>query len=180
MEIYLVRHTETVCEKGICYGQSDVGIRAPYEAVFQEILEQLPEQGVLYTSPLQRCSILAQHIQKVKGIPIVAQEPRLKEMHFGDWELQAWNVIPRSVLDPWMNDFVNVAVPNGESFSDLDQRVWEFLDEELEKPNEKPLILVTHSGVIRSVLCRINKIPLQEAFTTPLDYGVVVKVEYTR
>jgi alpha-ribazole phosphatase len=71
-------------------------------------------------------------------------------------------------------------VPNGESFIDLDQRVWKFLDEELEKPNEKPLILVTHSGVIRSVLCRINKIPLQEAFATPLDYGVVVKVEYTR
>ena len=59
MEIYLVRHTETVCEKGICYGQSDVGIRAPYDAIFDAILEQLPEQGVLYTSPLQRCSILS-------------------------------------------------------------------------------------------------------------------------
>ncbi len=101
-------------------------------------------------------------------------------MHFGDWELQAWNAIPRTVLDPWMNDFVNVAVPNGESFMDLEKRVWEFLEEKLEKPNEKPLILVTHSGVIRSVLCRINNIPLQEAFATPLDYGVVVKVEYTR
>ncbi len=46
MEIYLVRHTETVCEKGICYGQSDVGIRAPYVTIFESILEQLPEQGI--------------------------------------------------------------------------------------------------------------------------------------
>ena len=180
MEIYLVRHTETVCEKGICYGQSDVGIRAPYDAIFESILEQLPEQGILYTSPLQRCSILAQHIQEAKGIPIVAEEPRLKEMHFGDWELQAWNAIPRTVLDPWMNDFVNVAVPNGESFMDLEKRVWEFLEEKLEKPNEKPLILVTHSGVIRSVLCKINNLPLQEAFTSKLDFGAVVKMELLR
>lgn len=180
MEIYLVRHTETVCEKGICYGQSDVGLRVPYDAIFASILEQLPEQGILYTSPLQRCSILAQHIQKAKEIPIVAEEPRLKEMHFGDWELQAWNAIPRTVLDPWMNDFVNVVVPNGESFMDLDQRVWDFLSLELENKHQKPLILVTHSGVIRSVLCRINNTPLQEAFATPLDYGVVVKVEFSR
>jgi alpha-ribazole phosphatase len=179
MEIYLVRHTETVCEKGICYGQSDVGIREPYDAVFASIVAELPDDAVLYSSPLQRCAILAKHIEKEKGIPIVAQEAKLKEMHFGDWELKAWNDIPREVLDPWMNDFVNVAVPNGESFIDLDQRVWEFLEKKLEKSNEKPLILVTHSGVIRSVLCRINNIPLQEAFATPLDYGVVVKVEYT-
>jgi alpha-ribazole phosphatase len=32
MEIYLVRHTETVCEKGIAI-QSDVEIATPYEAV---------------------------------------------------------------------------------------------------------------------------------------------------
>ena len=77
MEIYLVRHTETVCEKGICYGQSDVGIREPYSAVFENILKQLPQEAVLYSSPLQRCAILANHIKENTQIDSIIEDSRL-------------------------------------------------------------------------------------------------------
>jgi alpha-ribazole phosphatase len=177
MEVYLVRHTETVCEKGICYGQSDVGIREPYDAVFESILSQLPQNAILYSSPLQRCVLLANHIKENTQIDSVIQDSRLMEMNFGDWELKSWNDIPREVLDPWMEDFVTVNVPNGESFVDLDNRVRDFLNNEISKKHSKPLIIVAHSGVIRSVLCKINNLPLKDAFKTQLDYGVVIKVE---
>ena len=177
MEVYLVRHTETVCEKGICYGQSDVGIREPYSAVFENILKQLPQEAVLYSSPLQRCAILANHIKENTQIDSIIEDSRLMEMHFGDWELQKWDAIPQEVLNPWMEDFVTVNVPNGESFVDLDNRIRVFLNDELAKNHAKPIIIVAHSGVIRSILCKINNLPLQEAFKTPLDYGVVIKVE---
>jgi alpha-ribazole phosphatase len=177
MEVYLVRHTETVCEKGICYGQSDVGIRKPFDAIFESIVSQLPQDAILYSSPLQRCAILAKHIQKNTKITTVIEDSRLMEMNFGDWELQSWDAIPREVLDPWMDDFVTVNVPNGESFVDLDSRVREFLDNAILKTGIKPIIIVAHSGVIRSILCKINNLPLQEAFKTALDYGAVVKVE---
>jgi alpha-ribazole phosphatase len=177
MEVYLVRHTETVCKKGICYGQSDVGILEPYDTVFESILNQLPQDAILYSSPLQRCAILAKHIQKNTNIDSIIEDSRLMEMNFGDWELKSWNDIPREVLDPWMEDFVTVNVPNGESFVDLDYRVREFLDNDISKGHTKPVIIVAHSGVIRSILCRINNLPLQEAFKTPLDYGAVIKVE---
>ncbi|OOG76084.1 alpha-ribazole phosphatase [Flavobacterium sp. A45] len=177
MEVYLVRHTETVCEKGICYGQSDVGIREPYDAIFESILNQLPEEAILYSSPLQRCSILAKHIQKNTKIESIIEDSRLMEMDFGDWELKSWDTIPREVLDPWMEDFVTENVPNGESFVDLDTRVREFLDNDLSKLHTKPIIIVAHAGVIRSILCKINNLPLQEAFKTKLDFGAVVKIE---
>jgi alpha-ribazole phosphatase len=177
MEVYLVRHTETVCEKGICYGQSDVGIREPYSAVFETILKQLPQDAVLYSSPLQRCIILAKHISENTKIDSIIEDSRLMEMHFGDWELKSWDAIPREVLDPWMEDFVTVNVPNGESFVDLDNRVRVFLNDELAKNHAKPIIIVAHSGVIRSILCKINNLPLQDAFKTQLDYGAVIKVE---
>jgi alpha-ribazole phosphatase len=177
MEVYLVRHTETVCEKGICYGQSDIGIREPYDAIFESILSQLPQDAILYSSPLQRCAILAKHIQKNTQIESIIEDSRLMEMDFGDWELKSWDAIPREVLDPWMEDFVTVNVPNGESFVDLDYRVREFLDNSISKVHTKPIIIVAHSGVIRSILCRINNLPLQEAFKTTLDYGAVIKVE---
>ncbi|PKB17691.1 alpha-ribazole phosphatase [Flavobacterium sp. 5] len=180
MEVYLVRHTETVCEKGICYGQSNVGIRKPYDVIFESIVEQLPKEAVLYSSPLQRCVILAKHIQENTQSDFIIEDSRLMEMNFGDWELQSWDDIPQEVLNPWMTDFVNVRVPNGESFVDLNERVIDFLENEISKAIEKPLIIVAHAGVIRSILCKINNIPLHEAFKSKLDFGAVVKIELLR
>jgi alpha-ribazole phosphatase len=177
MEVYLVRHTETVCEKGICYGQSDVEIREPYDAVFESIVNQLPQDAILYSSPLQRCAILAKHIQNNTEIESIIEDSRLMEMNFGDWELKSWDAIPREILDPWMENFVTINVPNGESFIDLDFRVREFLDNDILKTHSKPIIIVAHSGVIRSILCKINNLPLQEAFKSKLDFGAVVKIE---
>ncbi len=115
MEVYLVRHTETVCEKGICYGQSDVEIMAPYDAVFQSVLSQLPQDANLYSSPLLRCVLLANYIKDNSEINAVNEDSRLMEMNFGDWEVKNWDVIPPDDFTPWMTDFVNVRVPNGNS-----------------------------------------------------------------
>ena len=177
MEVYLVRHTETVCEKGVCYGQSDVGIMEPYDSVFQSILNQLPQDAILYSSPLQRCVLLANYIKENSVIASINEDSRLLEMNFGDWEMKNWDVIPLEELNPWMTDFVNVKVSNGESFTDLHGRVFDFMENELQKNNSKPVIIVAHAGVIRSVLCRITNLPLKDAFQNKVDFGAVIKIE---
>jgi alpha-ribazole phosphatase len=177
MEVYLVRHTETVCEKGICYGQSDVGIREPYNTIFESILNQLPQDAILYSSPLQRCVILAEYIKENTQISSIIEDSRLMEMNFGDWELKNWDAIPRKVLDPWMEDFVNVRVPNGESFVDLNDRVLDFWENKLTKETKKPVIIVAHAGVIRSFLCKINDLSLKDAFQNKVNYGDMIKIK---
>ena len=177
MEIYLVRHTETVCEKGICYGQSDVGLLESYATVFETILKQLPQEAILYSSPLQRCVLLANYIRENSKINFIQEDSRLLEMHFGDWEMKNWDVIPQEDFAPWMNDFVNVRVPNGESFVDLQHRVIDFLDNELQKDNPKPVIIVAHAGVIRSILCYVTNLPLKDAFQNKVDFGSLQKIE---
>ncbi len=177
MEIYLVRHTETVCEKGICYGQSDVAIREPYNLVFDAILKELPQDAYLYSSPLQRCVVLAKHIKENSKINSITKDFRLMEMNFGDWEMRKWDAISPEELHPWMTDFVSVRVPGGESFIDLDNRVLDFLENELQKNNTKPVIVVAHAGVIRSILCKISNLPLKEAFQNKVDFGMVIKIE---
>src|SRR4249920_2591239 len=122
MEIYLVRHTETVCEKGICYGQSDVDLQSDYQKQFETIKAQIPKNAVLFSSPLKRCSILSDYLSNSN----YKIDSRLMEMHFGDWELKNWNNISPDEMNPWMNDFVNVKVPNGESFTILYERVVDF------------------------------------------------------
>ncbi|TGD56691.1 alpha-ribazole phosphatase [Flavobacterium humi] len=172
MEIYLVRHTETVCEKGICYGQSDVGLREDYRQLFADIKAQLPSNAVYYSSPLQRCTLLADYLSGSN----YSTDARLMEMHFGDWELQKWDLIAPEELNPWMEDFVNVPVPNGESFVDLHARVLDFIETELQNRSQ-PIVIVTHAGVIRSLLCKITNLPLAEAFTNKVDFGQVIRVE---
>lgn len=172
MEVYLVRHTETVCEKGICYGQANVDLKTPYLDQFESIKSQIPADAIVYSSPLLRCTKLANHLSAT-----VVTDSRLMEMHFGDWELKNWNAIPEVDFTPWMNNFVNVAVPNGESFIALHQRVTDFLATLILDNTLKKIVLVTHAGVIRSVLCKLTNLPLKDAFTNKVDFGEVIKIE---
>lgn len=176
MEIYLVRHTETICEKGICYGQSDVNIAEPFDEIFNRIVSELPEEAAIFSSPLKRCAILAKHIQQnIKAISYQEDE-RLKEMNFGDWELKSWNEIPPEELNPWMEDFVNIKVSNGESFTELHERVGYFFANEISKIKQ-PIIIVAHAGIIRSILCHQTSLPLKDAFNNKVDFGEVIRIE---
>jgi alpha-ribazole phosphatase len=176
MEVYLVRHTETVCEKGICYGQSDVAIKEPFDTVFLSILKQLPRDAKLYSSPLHRCVVLANYIKDNLGITEANQDSRLMEMNFGDWEMKNWDSIEPDELNPWMTDFVNVRISNGESFTDLYLRVLDFIQHELQTDRSQPIIIVAHAGVIRSFLCEISNLPLKDAFQNKVDFGAVIKI----
>jgi alpha-ribazole phosphatase len=176
MEIYLVRHTETVCEKGICYGQTDVGIATPYNLIFKNIAQQLPQDALLYSSPLKRCVLLAKHIQKQNDIINYKEDNRLMEMNFGDWEMKNWNEISQEDLNPWMEDFVNVRVPDGESFVDLHKRVSDFIENEIHTKTPQKVIIVAHAGVVRSILCLLNSLPLKDAFQNKVDFGQVIKI----
>lgn len=177
MEVFLVRHTETTCEKGICYGQSDVGLAEPYEAVFENITAQLPPEAFIFSSPLRRCVILAKYIQSTIKTISYQEDRRLMEMNFGDWEMKDWNSIPPEQLNPWMEDFVNISVSNGESFVELHERVGVFLAEQLSKKTDQPLIIIAHAGVIRSFLCHQTALPLKDAFQNKVDFGQVIKIE---
>ncbi|MCP2029434.1 alpha-ribazole phosphatase [Flavobacterium sp. HSC-32F16] len=176
MEIYLVRHTETICEKGICYGQSDVDIAAPFDEIFDRIISELPTEAVIFSSPLKRCSILAKHIQKNINAISYKEDDRLQEMNFGDWELKPWNEIPPEELNPWMEDFVNIPVSNGESFTELHSRVGDFLLHQISEI-KRPVIIVAHAGIIRSILCHQTALPLKEAFQNKVDFGEVIRIE---
>ncbi|KDN56208.1 alpha-ribazole phosphatase [Flavobacterium seoulense] len=172
MEVYLVRHTETVCEKGICYGQSDVSLKESFLEQFELIKSQIPSDAVVFSSPLSRCTLLANYLSSSVSI-----DSRLMEMNFGDWEMKKWDEIPEVDFTPWMTDFVNVAVPNGESFITLHHRVIDFLATLASANHSKKIVIVTHAGVIRSILCHQSGLSLKEAFQNKVDFGDVIKIE---
>ena len=174
MEIILIRHTTPKIAKGICYGQSDLDVTDTFSEEIKPILKELSidSETVFYSSPLKRCKKLAEKLADK-----IIFDDRLKELDFGDWELQNWNDINKKELDIWMNDFVKVAATNGESYLDLHARTTSFLLE-IAKQQHKKIVIITHAGVIRSLYSFINKTSLETSFDLKLQYGQVVKIKY--
>ncbi len=174
MEIYLIRHTTPLIDKGICYGQTDLDITDTFLEEVSMIQPHLPTTNIkVYSSPLQRCKKLADALFATAAIQC---EPTLMELNCGDWEMQKWDDIPKQEIQPWMDDFVNVVVPNGESYVMLHQRVVDTF--ETIKNNGENAVIVAHGGVLRSILSHITNTPLKESFDAfTLHYGCVVKIE---
>jgi alpha-ribazole phosphatase len=179
-EIWLVRHTTPKIAKGIAYGQADLDVTETYPEERDRIKVLLQghynAQTPVYTSPLKRCHLLATDLAATLGNELTVDD-RLKEVNFGVWEETAWADIPKETLDPWMNDFVNFRVPEGESFLDVQARVVSFW-EELLTTEDETVIVSTHSGVIRTLLCHVLDIPLKNAFRLDLHYGTVSKLTH--
>lgn len=196
MEIYLIRHTTPKIEKGVCYGVSDLELTDSYqeevEIVSEKIIQKLKKQYLknaeqekkdeilIYTSPLQRCSALANDLKislKDYFHPKIKRHKSLKEMNFGDWELKKWDEINEEELKKWTDDFVTELAPNGESFEMLNNRVIQFWKENIKSEKGKIALIVCHAGVIRSILCHVLQIPLQKAFSISIDYGSISKLK---
>ncbi|TWF35311.1 alpha-ribazole phosphatase [Chitinophaga polysaccharea] len=180
MEIYLIRHTETILPKGICYGQTDVSLQEPFLDQFSKIISHVsPSNALVYSSPLKRCALLADAFSSYNGqYSQVITDNRLMEINFGSWEMKQWDEISQQELNKWMADFVNEKPLGGECFRDMDQRVKGFFDEKIFSGTEEnnTIVIVTHAGVIRSILCQVLEIPLQNAFSIQIDYGSITKI----
>ncbi|WP_378188337.1 alpha-ribazole phosphatase [Aquimarina sp. W85] len=173
MEIYLIRHTTPAIDKGICYGQTDLDLTNSFTIEAKKVLSQLPltESFALYTSPLKRCKKLA---KKIKSDAIT--DARLMELNFGKWENKKWDEIAKEELNPWMQDFVNVKVPNGESYIDLSKRVHAFFDD-LSVLSHNKVFIVTHAGPMRAFLASIQNIPLKNSFSIKINYGDIITIQ---
>ncbi len=171
--IYLVRHTTPDFISGTCYGQADLDVTGSFEEESTLIKKNLPADIVhAYSSPLQRCSKLAKSLFPDHQL---IYENDLMELNCGHWEMKSWDAIPPQELDPWMKDFVNVIVPGGESYKQLYERTASCFDRIALQ--DKPTAIITHAGVIRSILAYITQTPLADSFDAfKLHYGCVVKL----
>jgi len=172
MNLLLIRHTSVNLPKGICYGFSDVPLANGWEEEADDIAQRLVpfDVSMVYSSPLSRCRLLAEKISNQ-----VMLDDRLKELNFGTWELMPWNEITGPQAEKWMNDFVNECCPEGESYMDMSRRIGNFLDE-LKKKRRTNVVIVSHAGVIRTILALIQKIPLQKSFEIEVSFGQIMSI----
>ncbi len=175
MEIYLIRHTTPAVAKGVCYGQTDLDITETFITEANIIKNILPNTiHQIYSSPLQRCTKLANHLFTNKQIQL---HKNLMEINCGLWEMQNWNDIPKEDINPWMEDFVNIRIPQGENYIDLYNRVATTFSAIVHQ--QQHAAIVAHGGVLRSILSYITNTPLIDSFNAfTLHYGCVVKINW--
>lgn len=175
MDIYLIRHTPTEAEQGLCYGQSDIGLAGSFADDFAALKQKLPpmvSENRVFSSPLRRCLALANRLSDR-----VTTDPRLTEINFGDWEGLRFDALDQFLLRQWTDNFVDQAPPNGESFAELCRRAGEFWRELLASPCKQALI-ITHAGTIRAILTEVLALSPANAFRIKVSTGSVHKLRH--
>jgi len=117
----------------------------------------------IVTSPLSRCAAFAESLALKQGTPLETDE-RLREIHFGAWEgcsyaelmATAPIALTRFLADPFRHP-----PPDAEPLAAFRERTLDALRNQMMPPNHgRRLLLVTHGGVIRVMLCHARGWPL--------------------
>ena len=153
-EILLIRHPETDLAGTFC-GHSDPPINAAGEAQLAGLVGALENDDldVVYSSDLQRAQTLAQAIAESHRVPCFATAA-LREIDFGDWESLSWAEIEQANPEQaacWLARYPDEPAPKGELLPAFQQRVLAAFDHIVTAPEER-IAIVTHGGVIRTIL----------------------------
>ncbi|MCG8402161.1 MAG: alpha-ribazole phosphatase [Firmicutes bacterium] len=174
-ELYLARHGE-IATGGV--KRFIGGIDPPLNETGQKQAAMLGDSlsdvrfDAVFCSHLARSVSTARVVcQKQKVWPIVNSQ--LGEIHLGVWEGKSFDQI-RSLYPAEFNrrgaDIVNHRPPGGESFAQCAVRVVAALNDILNGPVGRVLI-IGHAGVNRIIICHLLGVPLANLFKIRQDYG---------
>jgi len=179
VRLWLIRHFEPKVASGTCYGQTDLDLRHPIDSNADHLMRlknQLFKLGAanvpVFSSPLRRCVQVAIHLH-----PDPKFDGRLRELHFGDWEMQTWDAIGASSLDAWANDLAGFRPPGGETGHELQKRVLDWLREAVAE--HRSAIVVTHAGVMRVLEAHHQRLPGAQWLNLRYDYGQVLALDWS-
>jgi broad specificity phosphatase PhoE len=133
----------------------------------------------IYCSDLNRCLDTARIIAERCSLTPRAL-PELREVCLGRWEGRSFDSVRASDPDAFQRRGEHLAdhrPPGGESFDDLQGRVWPVFAKHAAGARQK-VLMVTHAGVIRVILCRLLGMPLENLFRIGLDYGALSIVDF--
>ena len=159
VEVLFVRHAETDWNKaGRIQGHADTGISAPARAWLEQ--RRLPERFAHFawvSSPLAR----ARQTAELLGVSRPQVEKRLVEMDWGEWEgstLAALRETHGARMRQNEARGLDFRPCGGESPREVCQRLHAWLRERAVMG--RPLVAVTHKGVIRCALALATQWPM--------------------
>lgn len=177
MEVYLVRHGETIWNKERrYYGFSDVDLSEIGLQQAQSLgnfMKQISFDKVI-SSPLCRAMDTAKELFDGE----IQTDIRLMEQNFGLFEGKTYQELlsefPKE-LQAWNDDHENYRLPEGESFLDVRIRVEAFLSD-LQKEEGK-ILIVAHKGTFGHLLAAMMHLPPSGYWNFVFDQGTYSKID---
>lgn len=166
----LVRHGEVEgAGRRVVRGQLDAPLsgegRRQGELLARWCARSEPAPAALLSSDLSRCSELAAELGRGWDLEVETR-PELREQDMGSWQGRTWEEVQaqhgRAVHDYW-DDYVDARPPGGESLRDVYRRAGATWDELAARWRGQSVVVVTHIGVIRCLLCRFLSLPPSQA-----------------
>ncbi len=138
-----------------------------------------PGVAAIVTSPLRRAAQTADQIAAAYRIPMV-REPDLREMSLGEWEGMRVTEIQATYpgrYEKWLEDPLTFPAPGGEELRSFDRRVVGALERLQRAHPGADLILVSHGGVIKALLCFALGLDVRHLFRLKQDNTAVNQME---
>ena len=172
--IWLVRHgiTQWNSEQRFC-GHSDIPVSAEGRRQAQWLARRLSAEQItaIYSSDLLRAQRTAEIIAQPHSLQVNAMAV-WREISFGDWEGLTYGQIELHAgrQPEFFRDPVHFAPPGGETLTELVRRVQQAFMQ-LVHEQEGPIVLVSHGGPMRALLCNLLAMPLERQWQLRLDHG---------
>lgn len=160
---FLVRHGETVWNKEKrTQGHMDVPLTETGKLQAHKAAETLRSEKIdlIISSDLGRCRTTAEIIAKATGAEIIF-DSNLRERNLGI--VQGMFAKDRDTMYPEIYTYEGKP-PEGESFQELEARIWTAIRGHKKHHGHKNVVIVTHGGVIRIFLKRLKNWGLEEMF----------------
>ena len=180
--ILMVRHGETELNSSIRYwGHSDVKLSALGIRQAERLKQRLAAEKIdaVYSSNLVRASATADIIVSTNHPPAVSC-PELSEINFGKLEGLTFEEISRlypDVAKLWVARDPKLEYPDGESRAGFSKRVGSFLDRLRVHGEEENILVVAHSGVLRTLICQLLGVGMEIRWQLRLDLASLSIVE---
>ncbi|MRI31931.1 histidine phosphatase family protein [Endozoicomonas sp. OPT23] len=154
--IDLLRHGQPEND-GCLSGQTDALLTAKGWQQMRQAMSAPENYDLVVSSPLKRCAEFADEFSQQQKLPLEII-PCFQEMSFGDWDGMSYQFIhqnfPEALQNFWSDPW-NCKPPRAESIQAFIQRITQAWQQLLSDHQEKRILLVTHSGVIRQVIAYI-------------------------
>jgi len=154
-------------------GYSDVELSAAGYRQVERLRDRLADDKIdaVYSSDLRRALVTAEVISARHKVDIVTC-PELREVNYGNVEGLTFEEISRlypEVAESLTNFSLRLEFPGGESFEGFIERTSKFLDKLKSHTPSQTILITSHGGPLRVLVCRLLGIDLGHWWQIRLD-----------
>lgn len=183
--LLLVRHGTTEYNTDRRFmGHSDISLSETGQRQVEKLADYLKDERIdaAYASDLNRAMTSARIVTGKRNIEIIPS-PELREVNYGSCEGMTFNEIDHAypdVAQKCINFTLELEFPGGEKFREFIDRSSAFLERLKNHQPRETVLIVSHSGPLKVLVCRLLDIGLEHWWQIRVDVASLSIMETSR